>query len=192
MVTLIHICFPSVVCRHSCFAVCVSGSSRLSSLQARGQTCPAGASPSVPQILESLLPHKQNVEKGPFCAAGCPGPCRGPAQSAAHRAKPGWKRARFGSFVFWWWSRGCVGSEGTQLSPLTGHRRVSHPPSSTHRCHHPQRHQGWVARAVPVPSAARMQIHPFCSASLLLGLTSASQLQHCFSIGKKNPSEHPA
>lgn len=36
-------------------------------------------------------------------------------------------------------------------------------PSSTHRCHHPQRHQGWVARAVPVPSTARMQIHPFCS-----------------------------
>lgn len=148
MVTLIHICFPSVVCRHSCFAVCVSGSSRLSSLQARGQTCPAGASPSVPQILESLLPHKQNVEKGPFRAAGCPGPCCGPAQSAAHRAKPGWKRARFGSFVFWWWSRGCVGSEGTQLSPLTGHRRVTPCPAAP--------------TGATIPSATRGGWHVLC------------------------------
>lgn len=149
MVTLIHICFPSVVCRHSCFAVCVSGSSRLSSLQARGQTCPAGASPSVPQILESLLPHKQNVEKGPFCAAGCPGPCRGPAQSAAHRAKPA---AGKGPGL----ARLCFGGGAGAVRAQRGHS--CHLSRGTGVCHTPPA----APTGVTIPSATRGGWHVLC------------------------------
>lgn len=46
--------------------------------------------------------------------------------------------------------------------------------SGTHH-HRPHCHQGWVARGLPVPSVAEMQIYHW--PSLVLGLTSAPRLQ---------------
>lgn len=117
MVALIHLCFPSVVCRHSCFTLYVLGSSQLSSLQARGQTCPAGgdpaaASPSVPKSF------RLEEQKGALGGDGVV-----PWSDLAG------KEPRLGNLGFGWAHRG----HSCHLSGCTG---VCHTlSSSTHRCH---------------------------------------------------------
>lgn len=121
-------------------ALGVSGSSQLSSQQARGQTCPAGDVPLSPNPPGPSPRHTGGAERIFFFVQLGP-------QSFAQQAKPAaGKEPGLVLFGFCWWCRGCVGSEVTAVTP----QGVCHTiPSAT--------------TAEPVP---RAQIHQCCSASL--------------------------